>query len=166
MNRRGDIEQTRAFLKKARDMGFTLRTTFITGFPGETEEQFERLMAFAEDIRFDRLGAFCYSAEDDTPAAAMPDQVPEEVKRQRLDRLMTAQQAISLERNRLRIGRRERVLVESVDVDGMAVARSAAEAPETDGVIRVSGACEADIGCFVTARITGADTYDLTGEKL
>ena len=77
-----------------------------------------------------------------------------------------AQQAISLERNRLRIGRRERVLVESVDVDGMAVARSAAEAPETDGVIRVSGACEADIGCFVTARITGADTYDLTGEKL
>ena len=166
MNRRGDIEQTRAFLKKARDMGFTLRTTFITGFPGETEEQFERLMAFAEDIRFDRLGAFCYSAEDDTPAAAMPDQVPEDVKRQRLDRLMTAQQAISLERNRLRIGRRERVLVESVDVDGMAVARSAAEAPETDGVIRVSGACEADIGCFVTARIIGADTYDLTGEKL
>ena len=166
MNRRGDIEQTRAFLKKAREMGFTLRTTFITGFPGETEEQFERLMEFVRDVRFDRLGAFCYSAEDDTPAAAMAHQVPEDVKQRRLDRLMTAQQAISLERNRLRVGNEERVLVESVGADGLAVARSAAEAPETDGVIRVSGACEADIGCFVTARITGADTYDLTGEKL
>ena len=147
-------------------MGFTLRTTFITGFPGETEEQFERLMEFVRDVRFDRLGAFCYSAEDDTPAAAMAHQVPEDVKQRRLDRLMTAQQAISLERNRLRVGNEERVLVESVGADGLAVARSAAEAPETDGVIRVSGACEADIGCFVTARITGADTYDLTGEKL
>lgn len=166
MNRRGDIEQTRAFLKKAREMGFTLRTTFITGFPGETDEQFERLMDFVQDVRFDRLGAFCYSAEDDTPAAVMPDQVPEEVKQQRLDRLMTVQQAISLERNRLRVGNKERVLVESVGADGLAVARSEAEAPETDGIIRVSGASEADIGCFVTACITGADTYDLTGEKL
>lgn len=166
MNRRGDIEQTRAFLKKAREMGFTLRTTFITGFPGETDEQFERLMDFVRDVRFDRLGAFCYSAEDDTPAAAMPHQVPEDVKQRRLDRLMTEQQAISLERNRLRVGSEERVLVESVGADGLGVARSAAEAPETDGVIRVGGVSEADIGCFITARITGADTYDLTGEKL
>ena len=165
MNRRGDIEQTRAFLKKARGMGFTLRTTFITGFPGETDEQFERLMDFVRDVRFDRLGAFCYSAEDDTPAAAMPHQVPEDVKQRRLDRLMTEQQAISLERNRLRVGSEERVLVESVDADGLGVARSAAEAPETDGVIRVRGVSEADIGCFITARITGADTYDLTGES-
>ena len=80
MNRRGDIEETRAFLKKAREMGFTLRTTFITGFPGETDRQFERLMDFVRDIRFDRLGAFTYSMEEDTPAAAMPDQVPEEIK--------------------------------------------------------------------------------------
>ena len=166
MNRRGDIEQTRAFLKKAREMGFTLRTTFITGFPGETDEQFERLMDFVRDVRFDRLGAFCYSAEDDTPAAAMPHQVPEDVKQRRLDRLMTEQQAISLERNRLRVDSEERVLVESVGADGLGVARSAAEAPETDGVIRVGGVSEADIGCFITARITGADTYDLTGEKL
>ena len=88
------------------------------------------------------------------------------MKQQRLDRLMTVQQAISLERNRLRVGNKERVLVESVGADGLAVARSEAEAPETDGIIRVSGASEADIGCFVTACITGADTYDLTGEKL
>lgn len=166
MNRRGDIEKTRAFLKKARDMGFTLRTTFITGFPGETDAQFERLMDFVQDVRFDRLGAFCYSAEEDTPAAKMPDQVPEEVKQLRLDRLMTEQQEISLERNQARVGEETRVLVESVDGEGMAVGRSAAEAPETDGVIRLAGADEGDIGCFVNARITAADTYDLTGEKL
>lgn len=166
MNRRGDIEKTRAFLKKARNMGFTLRTTFITAFPGETDAQFERLMDFVQDVRFDRLGAFCYSAEEDTPAAKMPDQVPEEVKQLRLDRLMTEQQEISLERNQARVGEETRVLVESVDGEGMAVGRSAAEAPETDGVIRLAGADEGDIGCFVNARITAADTYDLTGEKL
>lgn len=166
MNRRGDMEQTRAFLKKAREMGFTLRTTFITGFPGETDRQFERLMDFVRDIRFDRLGAFTYSVEEDTPAASMPNQVPEEVKKARLDTLMTAQQAISLERNLLRVGREERVLVESVNAKGVAVARSAAEAPETDGCIRLSGACEGDIGRFGKARITAAEPYDLIGEML
>lgn len=165
MNRRGDIDKTRAFLKKARDMGFTLRTTFITGFPGETDAQFERLMDFARDIRFDRLGAFAYSAEEDTPAAAMPGQLPEEVKQARLDALMTAQQVISLERNRLRIGNTERALVESVDADGVGTARTSAEAPETDGVIRLAGCDECDIGEFVTARITDAETYDLIGVK-
>lgn len=166
MNRRGDIEKTRTFLKKARDMGFTLRTTFITGFPGETDQQFERLMDFVRDIQFDRLGAFAYSAEEDTPAAVMPGQIPEEVKQARLDTLMTAQQPISLNRNRLRVGTTERALVESVSPEGTAIARSAAEAPETDGVIRLTGASESDIGCFVEARITDADTYDLMGEKL
>ena len=165
MNRRGDIDKTRAFLKKARDMGFTLRTTFITGFPGETDAQFERLMDFARDIRFDRLGAFAYSAEEDTPAAAMPGQLPEEVKQARLDALMTAQQVISLERNRLRIGNTERALVESVDADGVGTARTSAEAPETDGVIRLAGCGECDIGEFVTARIMDAETYDLIGVK-
>lgn len=168
MNRRGDRRSLTALMERIREKvpGVVLRTTFITGFPGETDEQFERLMDFVRDVRFDRLGAFCYSAEDDTPAAAMPHQVPEDVKQRRLDRLMTEQQAISLERNRLRVGSEERVLVESVGADGLGVARSAAEAPETDGVIRVGGVSEADIGCFITARITGADTYDLTGEKL
>lgn len=166
MNRRGDIEQTRAFLKKAREMGFTLRTTFITGFPGETDEQFERLMDFVRDVRFDRLGAFTYSVEEDTPAASMPDQVPESVKEKRLDILMRAQRAISLERNQLRVGSVEKALVESVGPDGVAVARTEKEAPETDGILKLSGADEGDIGCFVTARITGAETYDLMGEKL
>ena len=171
MNRRGDIEKTRALLKKARDMGFILRTTFITGFPGETKEQFERLMDFVQDIRFDRLGAFAYSAEEDTPAAVMPGQIDEDVKVERLDRLMRAQQAISLSRNEIRVGTEEKVLIESVQVDPesgglIGVGRSAMEAPDTDGEIRVSGVEEGDIGQFVQVRLTGADIYDLTGVRV
>ena len=166
MNRRGDIEKTRALLKKARDMGFILRTTFITGFPGETEEQFAELMDFIEDVRFDRLGAFAYSPEDDTPAAEMDDQIDEDIKEDRLDRLMTAQQQISLERNESRIGEETLVLVENVRGDGTGTGRSWAEAPETDGVILLSGVDENDIGNFVRARITEARTYDLVGVKL
>lgn len=166
MNRRGDMQRTRELLKWARDMGFTLRTTFITGFPGETEEQFERLMDFVREIEFDRLGAFVFSAEDDTPAAEMDGQVPEEVKQERLDRLMRAQQAISLKRNRLRLNTVQPVLVEKLLGDGRAVGRSAAEAPDTDGVITFTGACERDIGEFVNVRLTGADIYDLSGVKL
>ena len=165
MNRRGDIESTRALLKKAREMGFILRTTYITGFPGETEEQFERLMDFVEEIEFDRLGAFTYSPEEDTPAAEMPDQIDEDVKAARLERLMLKQQEISLKRNQLRIGTEEKVLVERME-DGRAIARSACEAPDTDGVIYLEGADENDVGEFVMARITDADTYDLMGVKL
>ena len=165
MNRRGDIESTRALLKKAREMGFILRTTYITGFPGETEEQFERLMDFVEEIEFDRLGAFTYSPEEDTPAAEMPDQIDEDVKAARLERLMLKQQEISLKRNQMRIGTEEKVLVERME-DGRAIARSACEAPDTDGVIYLEGADENDVGEFVMARITGADTYDLMGVKL
>ena len=165
MNRRGDIQKTRALLKKAREMGFILRTTYITGFPGETDEQFERLMDFVEEIEFDRLGAFTYSPEEDTPAAERPDQIDEDVKAARLERLMLKQQEISLKRNQLRIGTEEKVLVERME-DGRAIARSASEAPDTDGVIYLEGADENDIGTFVTARITGADTYDLMGVKL
>lgn len=163
MNRRGDIGATRVFLQKARDMGFTLRTTMIVGFPGETDAQFERLLDFVRDVRFDRLGAFSFSPEDDTAAAAMPDQVPEETKQKRLDALMTLQQEISLERNRLRIGQVERALVESVRGDGTAVARTAAEAPDSDGVLTIRNGENLKPGDFVKVRITGAEPYDLTG---
>ena len=171
MNRRGDIDSTRALLKKARDMGFVLRTTYITGFPGETDEQFERLMDFVTDVEFDRLGAFTFSPEDDTPAAEMPDQIDEEIKEARLDRLMRAQQAISLKRNELRLETVEKVLIESVQYDEATgepygIGRSAQEAPDTDGEIRVLGADENDIGEFITVRIVEADVYDLTGVKL
>lgn len=167
MNRRGDMESTRRLLKKARDMGFTLRTTFIVGFPGETEEQFETLMDFTREMEFDRMGAFAYSVEEDTPAAVMPDQIDEEVKQERLDRLMACQQEISLRRNKQRVGDIETVLVEAVADDGSGTGRSSREAPEeTDGVIRLTGLAESDIGTFIRARITGADIYDLMGEKL
>ena len=171
MNRRGDIDSTRALLKKAREMGFVLRTTYITGFPGETDEQFERLMDFVTDIEFDRLGAFTFSPEDDTPAAEMDDQIEEEIKEARLDRLMRAQQAISLRRNELRLDTVEKVLIENVQYDDetgepVGIGRSAQEAPDTDGEIRVIGADENDIGEFITVRITEADVYDLTGVKL
>ena len=171
MNRRGDIDSTRALLKKAREMGFVLRTTYITGFPGETDEQFERLMDFVTDIEFDRLGAFTFSPEDDTPAAEMPDQIEEEIKEARLDRLMRAQQAISLKRNELRLDTVEKVLIENVQYDDetgepVGIGRSTQEAPDTDGEIRVIGADENDIGEFITVRITEADVYDLTGVKL
>ena len=164
MNRRGDISRTEAFLQKARDMGFTLRTTCITGFPGETEAQFETLLRFVERVRFDRLGAFAFSPEDDTPAAEMADQLPEEVKEERLDRLMRLQQGISLERNQMRIGEECKVLVERVRENGVAVGRSPAEAPETDGEIYLSGVSENAIGEFIPARITDAMEYDLFAE--
>ena len=171
MNRRGDIESTRALLKKAREMGFVLRTTYITGFPGETDEQFERLMDFITDIEFDRLGAFTFSPEDDTPAAEMPDQIDEAIKEARLDRLMRAQQAISLKRNELRLDTVEKVLIESIQYDEetgapVGIGRSFQEAPDTDGEIRVIGADENDIGEFINVRIVEADVYDLTGVKL
>ncbi|MDD3335205.1 MAG: 30S ribosomal protein S12 methylthiotransferase RimO [Eubacteriales bacterium] len=165
MNRRGDIGKTRDFLLRAREMGFTLRTTFITGFPGETEQQFDRLMDFVREIRFDRLGAFAFSPEEDTPAAAMAQQVPDEVKQERLNRLMTAQQQISLERNQLRVGGVEKVLVETAFSSGAGEGRSAAEAPETDGIIKLTGVSGEDVGRFVNARITGAEPYDLTAER-
>ena len=163
MNRRGDPAATGRLLHRARSMGFTLRTTFITGFPGETEAQFEALLAFVKEIRFDRLGAFAFSAEEDTAAALMPDQVPEEIREERLERLMLLQQEIALERNELRVGTREKVLVESIREDGTLVGRSAAEAPETDGLILVRGAEDAAIGEFVMVRMTRAEPYDLWG---
>ena len=169
MNRRGDIHSTRALLKKAREMGFVLRTTFITGFPGETDEQFDDLMDFVTDIEFDRLGAFTYSPEEDTPAAEMPDQIDEEIKEARLDRLMRAQQEISLKRNQLRVDTVEKVLIESVeyeDGEPVGIGRSCQEAPDTDGEIRVFGADDNDIGTFINVRITDADIYDLMGVKL
>ncbi len=163
MNRRGDIETVKAFLLKARDMGFTLRTTMIVGFPGETDAQFETLLSFVREMRFDRLGAFTFSPEDDTPAALMRDQVPQEVKQARLDALMTLQQGISLSRNQLRVGTTETVLIEEVSDDGTAIGRTSREAPDADGVCRISGADGLSPGTFAAVHITGADAYDLSG---
>ena len=166
MHRRGDSSDIRRCLRLARERGFALRTSIIVGFPGETEEQFRELLDFAEEAEFDRLGAFAYSAEEDTPAARMPDQIPEEIKQERLDRLMTLQARISLRRNRLRVGTVEKVLVTDRSDDGFLLGRSQFEAPETDGEIVFTGKGSPEIGSFVQVKITSAKTYDLTGEML
>lgn len=162
MRRRGDIDKTREVLRYARSRGFALRTTFIVGFPGETEEDFEELMAFCREIRFDRMGAFAFSPEEDTLAASMPDQIPEEVKKRRLNLLMAQQAEISRERNEGRVGSVCRVLVTGRRA-GLYTGRSQWEAPDADGIIRFDAKRALKPGEFVRVKITQADTYDLTG---
>jgi len=165
MNRQGTPDEIRSLLRRARERGITLRTTMIVGFPGETDDAFSRLLDFVEEARFDRLGAFAYSLEEDTAAASMPNQVPEEIKQERLDRLMRLQQRISLENNRKRVGTVVEALVDRFE-RGVWIARSEHEAPEGDGVLLLSSGRPLSPGDFVTARITGAGAYDLTGEAL
>lgn len=164
MHRRGTSADIRRCLKLARERDLTLRTSIIVGFPGETDAQFEELLSFIEEAQFDRLGAFAYSAEEDTPAARMPDQIPEEVKQERLDRLMTLQAGISLRRNQARVGSVEKVLVTDIGEDGTLLGRSQREAPETDGEILFTAAGKLpEVGSFADVRLTKADTYDLMG---
>ncbi len=165
MNRRGEMAHTREMLTAARKMGFCLRTTFIVGFPGETEADFEQLMDFTEEMAFDRMGAFAFSPEEDTPAADMPDQVPEEIKQERLNRLMTLQARVSLERNRARVGSIEKVLVTGHNGTNY-TARSPWEAPDADGEIMLLSDEPLREGQFIQARIIGADTYDLSAQAL
>ncbi len=167
MHRRGTREDILRCVRGARERGLTLRTTLITGFPGETEDQFKELLDFVAETEFDRLGAFAYSPEEGTPAAKMPDQLPEEVKQERLDRLMTLQQEISLKRNRLRLGSVEQVLVTDTDGKGNILGRSSREAPETDGEIYAScGEARPEPGQFIPVRLDIADSYDLRGTML
>lgn len=140
-----------------------LRTTFIVGYPGETEAEFEGLLDFVRAIRFDRVGAFPFSPEPGTPAAALPDQVPEAIKQERWERLMAVQQPISLARNQAQIGRVLTVLVEGHD-NGLTLARSYRDAPEIDGYVLIPG--ELPVGTLCDVRITGAMAYDLIGEPV
>ena len=165
MNRRGEMAQTKEMLTAARQMGFCLRTTFIVGFPGETEADFEQLMAFTEEMAFDHMGAFAYSPEEDTLAAVMPDQIDEDVKQDRLNRLMSLQAKISLERNRLRVGKTEKVLVTGHNGTNY-TARSQWEAPDADGEIMLFSNEPLEEHTFIMAKIAGADTYDLSAQAL
>ena len=167
MHRRGTRDDILRCVRGARERKLTLRTTLIVGFPGETEDQFRELLDFVEETEFDRLGAFAYSPEEGTPAARMTDQIPDEIKQERLDRLMTLQQKISLKRNRARIGSAEQVLVTDTDGNGNCLGRSCREAPETDGEIYVScGSARPRPGQFIPVRIREAETYDLRGVML
>lgn len=168
MNRHGSAEHIRKIIEYIREKSsdFILRTTVITGFPGETEEQFVRLTDFLSDHSFDRLGAFAYSQEDDTPAAGMPGQIPENVKQRRLDEVMALQQNVSLKYNQRRIGTVTEALIEQVS-GNIAYGRTYAEAPEVDGTIMFSlKNKELKPGDFTMIRITGAGPYDMEGEEI
>ena len=165
MNRRGSADWIKDRIAACKARGLTLRTTMIVGFPGESDEQFQELLDFVRDARFDRLGAFTYSPEEGTPAARMKNQIDENVKAERLDQLMMLQQGISMELLQARIGTECEVLVEGRDEDGW-YGRSILEAPESDGCIHLSARGELTPGAYVRARITGADAYDLTAEVL
>ena len=168
MHRLGTREDILRCVRGAKQRGLTVRTTLITGFPGETDEQFEELLDFVAEAEFDRLGAFAYSPEEGTPAARMKDQIPEEVKQERLDRLMQLQSGISLKNNQKRVGTVEQVLVTDLNPEeNLALGRSRLEAPETDGEIVFSfGDSAPEIGSFVPVRIQKAEIYDLMGEML
>ena len=167
MHRLGTREDIIRCVQGAKSRGLTVRTTVMTGFPGETEEQFQELLDFIQDAEFDRLGAFAYSPEEGTAAARMKEQIPEEIKQNRLDRIMTLQKKISLKKNQLRVGSVEKVLVTDLNDEGMALGRSSREAPETDGEIlfRLNGR-HPEVGSFVQVRLTEARPYDMLGEML
>ena len=165
MNRRGSADWIKSRIAECKKRGLTLRTTMIVGVPGETDEQFEELLQFVKDARFDRLGAFTYSPEEGTKAAVMPNQIDEDVKLDRLDQLMMLQQAISMELLEQRIGETCEVLVEGRDEDGW-YGRSIREAPESDGCIHLITERELVPGSYIQARIVSADAYDLTAEVL
>ena len=168
MRRRGTRDDILRCVQGARERGLTLRTTLIVGFPGETEAQFQELLDFVEEARFDRLGAFSYSPEENTPAARMPDQVPEEIRQERYHRLMTLQQQISLKNNLSRVGHVEKVLVTDIqEGNNTCLGRSEREAPEIDGEILIDcSALAVKTGVFIPVRITEAEAYDLKGVAL
>jgi ribosomal protein S12 methylthiotransferase len=169
MHRHVDGAWTRALISRLRRQvpGVALRTTMIVGHPGETEEAFAELLDFVREARFERLGAFTYSEEEGTWGAEhLPDDVPEEVKQERLDALMEVQRDISFEYNRSRVGAELTVMVDDI-VDGTAVCRSEYESPDVDGEILVSGAAgKVSVGDFVRVRVTGAEDYDLSAVLL
>jgi ribosomal protein S12 methylthiotransferase len=167
MHRRGDQAHIKRVLdyvaKVAPD--FMLRTTLMVGFPGETEAHFSAMLQFIQDHSFDRIGAFTFSPEDGTTAANLVDQVPEEVKQERLARLMSAQQPISRARNERRVGQVVDVLIEGTQ-DGRAYGRSYAEAPDVDGKVYVERAGNLQAGTYVPVRLIRAEEYDMIGEPV
>ena len=144
--------------------GIALRSSFIVGFPGEREEDVAELCRFLEEFELDHVGVFRYSREEGTPAAELADQVAERLKTERRARVMEVQAGVAARRAAAWVGRRIEVLVEGVDESGRLSGRTASQAPEIDGIVRLRG--QATPGDIVQARLTGAATYDLEGEIL
>ena len=162
-----NIERIRAWRQACPDL--TIRSTFIAGFPGETEAEFQYMLDFLEEAQLDRVGCFAYSPVDGAAANALPDPVPEEVREERRARFMQVQARISAARLERFVGRTMRVLVdgfEQTDDGAVAVGRTAMDAPEIDGVVRFTGTGKLGVGEFVDVRITATNEYDLSGELL
>ena len=167
MKRPADTEDTLARIQAWRKVcpGLAIRSTFILGFPGETEREFEALLAFLEDAQLDRVGAFAYSPVTGATANALPGAVPEALKQERLERFMATQAAISARRLRARVGSITELLIDEIDERG-GVGRSYGEAPEIDGVVRVEGLRQVAPGSLLKVRICGSDEHDLFAQSL
>ena len=167
MNRKGDINSLRILIEKIRKKipNITLRTTLITGFPGETDEQFTEMAEFVKDVRFDRLGCFAYSAEDGTPAATMKDQIDDEIKQRRSDNIMEMQMIISEKKNESVLGNVVEAVVEGFDRYAECYfGRTSADAPDIDGKIFFTSKDKLALGQFVKVKISDTMDYDLIGE--
>lgn len=169
MNRRGNVESLTALVNKIRAAvpGITLRTTLITGFPGETEKQYEQLHDFVKKAKFDRLGCFTYSAEEGTIAAEYTDQIDEQTKQDRAEHIMETQLDIATKKNEEKIGTVQTVLIEGWDdYIKCYYGRSAADAPEIDGKVFFMAHKPLVIGDFVDVQINDTIEYDLLGEQI
>jgi ribosomal protein S12 methylthiotransferase len=156
------VKQTISKLRTAMP-DIAIRTTFIVGYPGETEEEFQTLLDFIKEIRFDHLGAFTFFQEKGTFAEKLGDPVPEEVKQERLERLMTLQQEISLQKNQTWVGKTLPILIEGYN-EGISIGRSFRDAPEIDGMIFVEG--RLPIGEIVEVKISDALVHDLIAHPI
>lgn len=167
MKRPAFEDKTLARIKRWREEcpDLTLRSTFIVGFPGETEEDFQYLLDWMSEAQLDRVGCFQYSPVEGAPANTLDNPVPDEVKQERWERFMEHQQAISTARLSTRVGREIDVLIDSVDEEG-AVGRSSADAPEIDGCVYVDSEQPLKAGDMVRVRVTDSDEYDLWGERI
>jgi ribosomal protein S12 methylthiotransferase len=167
MKRPASAENVLERIRKWRSIcpDLTIRSTFITGFPGETEEDFEALLRFLEEAQLDRVGAFAYSPVEGAVANALPDPVPDDVRETRRTRLMAFQEDISTQRLERWIGREMTVLVDEVDEEG-ALARSCADAPEIDGLVVIPDGADLEPGEFARVRVTDCDIHDLYAEPL
>lgn len=160
-----EIRETISYIRKEIP-DITIRTSLITGFPGETKEEHEALLSFVDEMEFDRLGVFVYSREEDTPAADFSDQIPEEVKERRKEEIMALQQEVSADRNATMIGRKLKIIVEGyLYKEEMYMCRSYMDAPDIDGYVFVASEEELLSGDFIYVTITDFNEYDLIGER-
>lgn len=167
MNRHISGEETKDLVKRIRTImpGIAFRTTFIVGYPGETEEDFNMLLEFVRESKFERMGAFIYSHEEGTPAFALEDDIPHDLKQERLDELLFLQQDISLEHNQSKIGKEFEVVIDRRDYDFW-VGRTQYDSPEVDNEVLIPDSNSLEVGSFYNVRIVDAVEFDLIGEVI